>query len=101
MSLVKLTGIETEYGIIVEGEKDFNPLLISNLILKNANQLRYAPWENGFEEKTTSTGEDLANIEFAQTTNTNIALVNGARFYVDHAHPEFSTPECIDIKEQI
>jgi len=24
----------------------------------------------------------------------NKILPNGARFYVDHAHPEFSTPEC-------
>ena len=23
-------------------------------------------------------------------------LTNGARYYVDHAHPEYSTPECID-----
>lgn len=23
-------------------------------------------------------------------------LANGARFYVDHAHPEYSTPECLD-----
>ena len=23
-------------------------------------------------------------------------LTNGARYYVDHAHPEYSTPECSD-----
>ena len=23
-------------------------------------------------------------------------LTNGARYYVDHAHPELSTPECAD-----
>jgi hypothetical protein len=26
-------------------------------------------------------------------------LANGARFYVDHAHPEYSTPECYDAME--
>src|SRR5439155_23381439 len=24
----------------------------------------------------------------------NVILPNGARYYVDHAHPEYSTPEC-------
>ena len=27
----------------------------------------------------------------------NKVLPNGARFYVDHAHPEFSTPECSNV----
>jgi proteasome accessory factor A len=27
----------------------------------------------------------------------NKILTNGARFYVDHAHPEFSTPECANV----
>ena len=26
----------------------------------------------------------------------NVILTNGARLYVDHAHPEYSTPECTD-----
>jgi proteasome accessory factor A len=26
---------------------------------------------------------------------TDIMLVNGARFYIDHGHPEYSTPECL------
>ena len=26
----------------------------------------------------------------------NAVLTNGARYYVDHAHPELSTPECTD-----
>ena len=26
----------------------------------------------------------------------NAVLTNGARYYVDHAHPEYSTPECSD-----
>ena len=28
----------------------------------------------------------------------NVNLPNGARYYVDHAHPEYSTPECIDAR---
>src|SRR5215470_5514315 len=29
-----------------------------------------------------------------ETHLVNAVLTNGARYYVDHAHPEFSTPEC-------
>jgi proteasome accessory factor A len=31
-----------------------------------------------------------------ETHLVNAVLTNGARYYVDHAHPEFSTPECAD-----
>jgi proteasome accessory factor A len=31
-----------------------------------------------------------------ETNLVNAVLTNGARFYVDHAHPELSTPECAD-----
>jgi len=31
-----------------------------------------------------------------ETHLANTVLTNGARFYVDHAHPEYSTPECLD-----
>src|SRR6188472_3058612 len=31
----------------------------------------------------------------------NAVLTNGARYYVDHAHPECSTPECSDAREVV
>jgi proteasome accessory factor A len=34
-----------------------------------------------------------------ETHLVNTVLTNGARYYVDHAHPEFSTPECRDALE--
>src|SRR5947209_6310694 len=33
-----------------------------------------------------------------ETHLVNAVLTNGARYYVDHAHPEFSTPECADAR---
>lgn len=33
--------------------------------------------------------------------NFNAMLPNGARFYIDHAHPEYSTPECASIRDLI
>ena len=33
-----------------------------------------------------------------ETHLVNAVLTNGARYYVDHAHPELSTPECADAR---
>src|SRR5438132_7458702 len=34
-----------------------------------------------------------------ETHLVNTVLTNGARYYVDHAHPEYATPECADALE--
>ena len=31
----------------------------------------------------------------------DLVLSNGARFYNDHAHPEYSTPECTTLRELV
>jgi hypothetical protein len=36
-----------------------------------------------------------------ETHLVNAVLTNGARYYVDHAHPEISTPECRDAREAV
>ena len=36
-----------------------------------------------------------------ETHLVNAVLTNGARYYVDHAHPEISTPECADAMEVV
>src|SRR5689334_11692191 len=36
-----------------------------------------------------------------ETHLVNAVLTNGARYYVDHAHPEYSTPECADALEAV
>src|SRR5262249_43907761 len=36
-----------------------------------------------------------------ETHLVNTVLTNGARYYVDHAHPEYSTPECADVLELV
>ena len=36
-----------------------------------------------------------------ETHLANTVLTNGARFYVDHAHPEYSSPECPDPLELV
>jgi len=36
-----------------------------------------------------------------ETHLVNAVLTNGARYYVDHAHPEYSTPECANVYDVI
>ena len=36
-----------------------------------------------------------------ETHLVNAVLTNGARYYVDHAHPECSTPECADARSVV
>src|SRR2546423_580570 len=36
-----------------------------------------------------------------QEIKSDLVLSNGARFYNDHAHPEYSTPECTTVRELV
>src|SRR5436190_5891139 len=38
------------------------------------------------------------NLSFAEIKS-DLVLSNGARFYNDHAHPEYSTPECATLRD--
>ncbi len=100
MAIPKVFGIETEYGIAAAGAPDFNPVLSSSLLISTyAGSLRKIRWDyeqesplrdaRGFEPVPAREGSD-EDLGLA-----NVILPNGARYYVDHAHPEYSTPECI------
>jgi len=99
VAIAKVMGIETEYGISGPGMGDFNPVLSSSLLINSyAGTLRRIRWDyeqesplrdaRGFEpvQERQPVEEDLGLA--------NVILPNGARYYVDHAHPEYSTPEC-------
>ncbi|MGH2697536.1 MAG: proteasome accessory factor PafA2 family protein, partial [Actinomycetota bacterium] len=98
MAIPKVMGIETEYGISGPGIREFNPVLASSLLINTfAGALRRIRWDyeqesplrdaRGFEpvQEREPAEEDLGLA--------NVILPNGARYYVDHAHPEYSTPE--------
>jgi proteasome accessory factor PafA2 len=100
MAIPKVFGTETEYGIAAAGAPDFNPVLSSSLLISTyAGSLRRIRWDyeqespqrdaRGFEPMPAREGSD-EDLGLA-----NVILPNGARYYVDHAHPEYSTPECI------
>jgi proteasome accessory factor A len=101
MAVRKVCGIETEYGIFLRGSADFNPITTSSLLINSyvARLQRKVGWD--FEDE--SPGRDArgfaregAAAPEVETHLVNAVLTNGARYYVDHAHPEYSTPECAD-----
>ncbi len=109
MSIPKVCGIETEFGIVVRGG-DNNPVTASSLLINayvsatnRANHGRIG-WD--FEDESPANdarGFNLADV-FApeiETTLVNAVLPNGARYYVDHAHPEISTPEVLTAAEAV
>ncbi len=100
MTVHKVCGTETEYGILVRNQTSFNPALASGLVVDSyAGQRARVQWS--FEEE--SPGRDARGFGVEGTVVAdydsalvNVVLSNGARLYVDHAHPEYSTPECFD-----
>ncbi len=106
MSVRRVMGTEVEYGISVQGQPTANPMLASTQVVNawaNADlRARHARWD--FEEESPlrdargfELGRDVADSTLLTDEDlglANVILTNGARLYVDHAHPEYSTPEC-------
>ena len=110
---IPLLGLETEYGIIREDLEDSDPVEESMKLLKSCAQKSvFGKWayaqENSHQDmrgfRVNSLAQDEEEDEFCaqdrQRPYTYLemkcdrVLANGARFYNDHTHPEYSTPEC-------
>ena len=97
MALPKVCGIETEYGIVVRGAEN-NPVSASSLLINAyvSATSRKVGWDFDDEHPANDArGFSLDDVlaPEVETTLVNAVLTNGARYYVDHAHPEISTPE--------
>ncbi len=105
MSVRRVMGTEVEYGISVPGQPLANPMVASSQVV-NAYasatvRARRARWD--FEEESPlrdARGFDMSRQVADPSLLTdedlglaNVILTNGARLYVDHAHPEYATPE--------
>ena len=110
MTTRRVMGTETEYGVSTPGQSGTNAMVASSQIVngyasgtpegrtrdrrtrwdfEEENPLRDARgFEAGFGSSDHVTGEPDDELGLA-----NVILTNGARLYVDHAHPEYSTPE--------
>jgi proteasome accessory factor PafA2 len=103
----KFVGVETEFGIQVVGA-DVNPVLASSLVVGayRGAARRDVKWDHtdehplrdarGYEEPDAHEPPPDDELGLANTV-----LTNGARLYVDHAHPEYSSPECADARQLV
>ena len=97
MSVAKVLGIETEYGIA--GGPDSDQIVASSIIVNAYAQEGRTRINWDFEGETPDMDArglpDLTSFApIVETHLANTVLTNGARLYVDHAHPEYSSPEC-------
>ncbi len=114
--IVPLMGIETEYGIIRENVEDSDPVEESMALLKRCEKKSVFRLWAYFRERTHTDqrgfsverlAQDEEEDEFCKEDRKrpysywdmkcDRVLANGARFYNDHTHPEYSTPECANI----
>jgi Pup amidohydrolase len=121
MSIPKAAGIETEYGIIVRGDPASNPFWASQLVLSahpsgGVTAIPTSMYYHGVYGSAQATVEAAAtdiygdsSLAYAPAVGSaaaskaqviqyglgSLMLANGARFYIDHAHPEYCTPETL------
>jgi len=108
MTSRRVMGIETEYGVSVQGQPASGAMVASSQVVNGwASGMADGPqrgrrtrWDfeeenplrdaRGFDVGTSdhTAGEPEDDLGLA-----NVILTNGARLYVDHAHPEYSAPE--------
>ncbi len=112
-----VVGLETEYGIVRTDVPDSDPVLESMEIVRAYRSADFMGWNyheedpaldaRGFrveglaqdEEERAFTQSDYRRFFSFKDMKSDRILSNGGRFYNDHTHPEFSTPECLGIFE--
>lgn len=107
MTADRVMGIETEYGISVDPVPDaepIHPMVLSNAVVRTWAE-RTRGGQFGWDYSTESPLRDQRGTELRRAAAhpdlltdidagmANLVLTNGARFYVDHAHPEYAGPE--------
>ncbi len=113
-------GLETEYGITVDGVADLDVVRESIEIVRSYTVHGASmKWDYNLEDPHQD-ARGFRALELLQDTDeaayfeldknrplsfqeikSDLVLSNGARFYNDHAHPEYSTPECTTLRELV
>jgi proteasome accessory factor A len=110
-----LAGTETEYGLLIEGRGAEDQVDDAAAFVRAYPDKHYAGWDYRFESPRTDLrgfsvsrlATDPVDAKFDRGTRrtsdqdmrSDRILPNGARFYNDHGHPEYSTPECWGLSE--
>lgn len=106
----RIIGVEVEYGISSPSDPSANPILTSTQAVlayaaaAGVPRAKRTRWDYEVESPLRDArGFDLGRssgpapvIDADEIGAANMILTNGARLYVDHAHPEYSAPEVTD-----
>src|ERR1700743_539143 len=111
----RIIGTEVEYGIAVPGDATANPVLTSTQVVlayaaaAEVPRARRARWDYEVESPLRDArGFDLGapgmpsgDPDVDDLGAANVILTNGARLYVDHAHPEYSPPDATNARDAV
>ena len=111
----RIMGTEVEYGIAVPGDATANPVLTSTQVVlayaaaADIPRARRARWDYEVESPLRdargfdlgSPGGHPGDSDVEDLGAANVILTNGARLYVDHAHPEYSAPEVTNARDAV
>lgn len=105
-----LAGVETEYGLLVEGHGAEDQVEDATTLVRGYPGECLALWDyrhespradlRGFQLKRLAVDPVDGAFDVGRShgrpedVRSDRVLTNGARFYNDHGHPEYSTPEC-------
>ncbi len=117
MSARRVMGTETEYGVLVPGHPKENPMVLSGRVVRGYAEslgqrhvshrwdyLDESPLDDvrGWRmDRAQADPSQLTDEWGADPTVSNVVLSNGARLYVDHAHPEYSAPETLSPRDAV
>src|SRR5579862_6905452 len=110
-----LAGIETEYGLFLEGRGAEEQIEDAKALVRGYPGECFVGWDYRYESpRADLRGFKLERLAFDpedakfdrgkshgqdHEIRSDRILPNGARFYNDHGHPEYSTPECWGLNE--
>ena len=116
----RVFGIETEYGITIQGAESVDVVAESiELVRSYTEHGAHMKWDYALEDPHRDARGFRAGALLQDTDESayyeidknrplsyeeiksDLVLSNGARFYNDHAHPEYSTPECTTLRQMV
>ena len=114
----RVFGLETEYGITIQGAAAVDVVAESiELVRSYTEHGAHLKWDYRLEDphrdargfRAPSLLQDTDESAYYEIDRRrplsfeeikrDLVLSNGARFYNDHAHPEYSTPECTTLRQ--
>ncbi len=100
MAIPKVLGTETEFGVIIRNRDHQHQALAAAAVIDSYPggpvkvQWSYEHESPGSDSR--GFGHENFGMPEPESAMINSVLTNGARLYVDHSHPEYSSPECVD-----